>query len=290
MNHTPDLLNRATAALAGRFDTWQHPAGLAMVRADALDALPYLPPGLFDAVVTDPPYSSGGLFRSDRTQTTLQKYVQTETAAAITHIPDFPGDSRDQHAYLVWVTLWATAAFHASSPGAVFCCFSDWRQVPVLSDAIQAAGWTWRNLATWWKPGCRMQKARFSASSEHVLYATRGPHAADAEGSPQNVFPCQGMNNTDKRHIAQKPIDVMRWVLLATRPHGLTLDPFAGSASTGMACYHTRRAFLGFEVDGAIYADAVARLTEETTRTPLADLADQADQPTQRDLFETEAA
>jgi site-specific DNA-methyltransferase (adenine-specific) len=113
--------------------------------------------------------------------------------------------------------------------GAVLASFIDWRQLPILTDAVQAGGWTWRNLATWWKPGVRMQKGRFSASAEYVIYATNGP-VLEGAGSPQNVFSCK--IDSDRDHIAQKPADVMRWVLQVVPPGRVVLDPFMGSGST----------------------------------------------------------
>ena len=44
-----------------------------LILGDCLEILPTL--GKVDAVVTDPPYSSGGTFRSDRTRSTADKYI-----------------------------------------------------------------------------------------------------------------------------------------------------------------------------------------------------------------------
>ncbi|MGI2025777.1 hypothetical protein [Endozoicomonas acroporae] len=46
-------------------------------QGDALAQLAELPSEYYEAVITDPPYSSGGTFRSDRQQATGQKYTQT---------------------------------------------------------------------------------------------------------------------------------------------------------------------------------------------------------------------
>lgn len=59
------------------------------------------------AVVTDPPYSSGGAFRGDRTQSTTAKYVQSGTLA---YRPEFAGDNRDQRSFAVWCSMWMNAA------------------------------------------------------------------------------------------------------------------------------------------------------------------------------------
>jgi site-specific DNA-methyltransferase (adenine-specific) len=204
------------------------------------------------AVVTDPPYSSGGAFRGDRAQLTTTKYVNSDTTA---YRPEFAGDTRDQRSFLAWSSLWLNATRNASEPGAVLASFIDWRQLPVLTDAVQAGGWTWRNLATWWKPGCRMQKGRFSASAEYVIYATNGP-VLDGAGSPQNVFSCK--IDSDRDHIAQKPAEVMRWVMQVVPPGAVVLDPFMGSGATLRAAKDAGHKVIGIDIDER-YCEVAAR-------------------------------
>jgi DNA modification methylase len=63
-------------------------------------------------------------------------------------------------------------------------------------------------------------------------------------------------------HPTVKPIASMRWLVkLITPPDGVVLDPFAGSASTGIAAVLEGRAFLGIEREAAYVDIACARLT-----------------------------
>jgi len=208
------------------------------------------------AVITDPPYSSGGAFRGDRAMQTTTKYVNSDTAA---YRPEFAGDNRDQRSFLAWASMWLNAARHASVDGAVLASFIDWRQLPILTDAVQCGGWTWRGLGTWWKPGCRMQKGRFSASAEYVVYATNGP-ARDGMGSPQNVFSCK--IDGDRDHIAQKPDQVMRWVVQLVPAGSLILDPFMGSGTTLRAAKDSGLRAIGVDVDERYCEIAAKRLSQ----------------------------
>lgn len=241
-----------------------------LYHGDSLEVLPYIGERSVDAVITDPPYSSGGQYRGDRAMTTVSKYVQSSALTA-EHRMEFSGDNRDQRSFLAWCSLWLTACAYAARPGAVLCCFSDWRQVPVMTDAIQAGGWTWRNLCTWWKPGCRMQKGRFSASAEFILYATNGPHDSDGEKSPQNVIRCATMSGTQKEHIAKKPAHVVAWAISVSKPAAVVLDPFMGSGSTGKACLQTGRTFIGIEKDERYIEMAIRRLESEEAQGRLFD-------------------
>lgn len=229
--------------------------GITIYHGDCFDVLHNL--SGVGAVVTDPPYSSGGAFRGDRVMQTTAKYVNSDTA---TYRAAFAGDNRDQRSFCAWSTMWLNAARRASVTGAVLCSFIDWRQLPVLTDAVQAGGWTWRNVATWWKPGIRMVRGSFSGSAEYVVYATHGPTDNDHDGAVQNVFRCAPVS--DKEHIAEKPADVMRWVLSVTRPDALVLDPFMGSGSTLRAAKDVGRKAIGIEVDERYCEIAAKRLAQ----------------------------
>lgn len=74
--------------------------GADLYRGDCLAMLPGIA-GPFDAVVTDPPYSSGGQSKGDRAKSTGDKYLNTGS----TLYPDFLGDAKDQRSYLHWSAL-----------------------------------------------------------------------------------------------------------------------------------------------------------------------------------------
>lgn len=230
-----------------------------LYHGDAFDVLPDL--SGVDAVITDPPYSSGGAFRGDRAQGTVAKYVNADSAVGA-YRPEFAGDNRDQRSFLAWCALWMNAARMATVPGGPLCSFIDWRQLPVLTDAVQAGGWTWRGMATWWKPGVRMQRGRFSHSAEYVVYATNGP-ANDGQSSPQNVYKAAPVGGDEKEHIAEKPVEVLRWVLGVVPAGSIVLDPFMGSGSTLAAAKSLGMRGIGIEVDERYCEVAANRLRQE---------------------------
>ncbi len=226
--------------------------GITIYHGDCLEVLPEL--SGIAGLITDPPYSSGGQFRGDRTQRTLTKYVQSDSFRQLI-LSDFEGDTRDQRSFLLWATFWLTAARNASVPGATVVCFTDWRQLPTVTDAIQTAGWVWRNIATWHKPGIRMQRGRFSSSAEYLVYGTNGP-AIDGTGSPQNVFAWQPVD--EREHIAQKPVEVMRWALSVVPPIGIICDPFMGTGTTLRAAKDLGLQAIGIDVN-EVYCEVAAK-------------------------------
>lgn len=237
-----------------------------LYHGDCLEVLPTL--GRVDAVVTDPPYSSGGQFRGDRTRATSFKYVQTSSEE--TCRDEFAGDTRDQRAFLVWASMWMAASFAIAQPGAVCCVFTDWRQLPTMTDAIQCGGWIWRNIVTWWKRGCRMQRGRFSSSAEYCVYGSKGVPLC-GEMSPQNVLVVNAVGGEEKEHIAEKPVELLEEILGVTQIGAVVLDPFMGSGTTGVACVRTGRKFIGIEIEKRYFDIAVRRIREAYEQTALFD-------------------
>ena len=224
---------------------------------DCLEILPTL--GKVDAVVTDPPYSSGGQFRGDRTQKTTTKYVQTDSI--LTARDEFAGDTRDQRAFLAWSTMWFSRLLQIARPGAILCVFTDWRQLPTMTDAVQCGGWVWRNLITWWKPGIRMQRGRFSLSAEYLVYASHGI-PMDGEKSPQNVLSFAPVGGDQKNHIAEKPVARLMDIVSVSTTEAIILDPFMGSGTTGVACARLGRKFIGIEIEPKYFDIACKRIEE----------------------------
>ncbi len=81
-------------------------------RGDALTVLKTLPDESIHAVITDPPYNSGGRTSAQRTgRTARAKYV---TAGSARDLADFPGENRDQRSYRAWLTELLTEAYRAA--------------------------------------------------------------------------------------------------------------------------------------------------------------------------------
>ncbi len=68
-------------------------------------------------------------------------------------------------------------------------------------------------------------------------------------------------------HPTQKPVGLMQILIkLVSNEGDKILDPFAGSASTAVACANTNRGFIGYEIDNEYYELASKRLKKELHR------------------------
>lgn len=230
-----------------------------IIHGDALAVLSTMDTASVDAVITDPPYSSGGYTRGDRAMSVHAKYVQTDSMSGA-ELHAFAGDARDQRAYAHWCALWLGECLRVCRPGGVLCMFCDWRQFPAVSDAIQAGGWVWRGVVPWIKPGARPQPGRFRQDAEFVLWGSAGSFDGRRRSPLPGHFVMLAPRERD--HITEKPLGLMRQLLDITSPGGTVLDPFTGAGTTGEAAILSGRNFVGVEITDHFHSVASRRLRE----------------------------
>ena len=236
-------------------------------QGDCLELLRELPDGCVDAAVTDPPYgiSSPNIVRV-RTVAGAGKHESGKSVFA-----NVGGDygPEDREVGMGWIEQVARVL----RPGGsllVFCSHLQWQPT---RDAAEAAGlqvrspWFWcktthpptprENMVSavevgWWfrKPG-----APPTWTGGHTCPNWfQGPHYAATYSSGRRVHPMQ------------KPDWLMRrMVELWTIEGDIVLDPFAGSASCGVAAIALGRHFVGIEIDPK-HVDAGNRRLESVRR------------------------
>lgn len=242
------------------------PTRAEIICGDALAVLPTLQAGSVDCVITDPPYNSGGRTPNERaSQSARGKYVSGD---AKHDLADFAGDNRDQRGYGYWLALVLAECLRTARPGTSCLVFTDWRQLPTTSDALQAAGWTWRGVVPWHKPNTRPQANGFRRECEYVLWGSAGPLLRhDPPIYLPGWFSRSQPSGNRRQHITQKPVEVMAELVRVCPPGGTVLDPFAGAASTGVAALTSGRSFLGIEVTEHYAAIARTRISQTLTET-----------------------
>lgn len=197
---------------------------------DCLEIMRTLDEESVDAVITDPPYSSGGLMPGERRADPVKKYIQSRTKRKDL---SFSGDNRDQRSWTFWTIMWIIQAARLLKTGGRFYMFIDWRQLPAATDAVQAAGLVWRGIVVWDKGrGARSPHTGYHRHQcEYIIFATKGPcDKAPGRGPFDGCI--RATIPQKKLHPTQKPEAVIRELVRAVEPGGLILDPFAGSGTT----------------------------------------------------------
>lgn len=216
-----------------------------IIHGDALETLDRLiaDGARFDAVLTDPPYCSGGLTMSERKRSTTCKYYDKPADQNIDY-----DDAQDQNSFTFTLrSLFTRSKRLLTDAGYVFC-FCDWRQIPTVSTAFQSSGLMWRGVISWDKGNARPNKGTFTPLCEYIVWGTRG--AGKSEKFGRGLIKCAPPPSVKRCHQSEKPVELLV-ELLEILPDGAraVLDPFCGSGSVGAACEKLGLDFTGVELN-----------------------------------------
>lgn len=211
---------------------------------DAIQLLNAMEDDSIDALITDPPYSSGGMTSASRKLPPEKKYIANKG-----NYKTFTGDNRDQRSQEKWLALWLNLAYQKVKDGGMVCVFSDWRQLSITADALQMAGYVWLGIVVWDKTQMvRPQSHRFRNQAEYIIWGVKGKIPTD-----RNVPVLPGVYTVpiypkEKQHITAKPIELMRNIVKICEPNGLIADPFCGSGTTLVAAKEAGYSYIGSDL------------------------------------------
>lgn len=240
---------------------------------DRLSFLSRLPDDSVDCVWTDPPYflSNDGPTCVSGRRTRVNKGDWDRSR----------GSEADEAFHLQWLS----ECRRVLRPGGSIWVSGTLHVYLSVGSAMQRLGYRLLNDVVWEKPnpppnlGCRC----FTHATEIVLWATKAVKGGaghtfhyramkEENGGRQmkNVWRMKAPGTAEKRfgrHPTQKPLALIERCLRAsTHSHDLVVDPFAGSASTGVAALRLGRRFMGCELDPSYARLAAERLSDACGR------------------------
>ncbi len=247
--------------------------GAWLYQANCLEFMDYLiakfPEGKFDMIFADPPYflSNGGITCHAGKMVKVDKGEWDKSR----------GQNWNHEFNLEWLrrcqlllkpngTIWVSGTHHV---------------IHSVGFAMQQLGMKILNDIIWEKPNpppnlsCRY----FTHSTETILWAAKNKKSKHLFNYPlmkvQNGgkqmksvwrFTAPGRDEkTFGKHPTQKPISLIeRCILSSTNEGDLILDPFSGSATTGIAAIRQHRKYVGIELNAEYLALSVKRLQNAT--------------------------
>ncbi len=241
---------------------------------DCLKILEEIPENTFDMIFADPPYmlSNGGITCQNGKVVSVNKGKWDESQ----------GFEQDFEFHKKWLsackrvlkkngTLWISGTYHS-----IYSC----------GFAMQLLGYHILNDISWFKPNAspNMCCRYFTASHETLIWARKdkktkhtfnyelmknGDFSSDFIKKPNTQMRSVWAIGTPKKsektfgkHPTQKPLDLLERIILASTNEGdLILDPFMGSATTGVAALKHNRKFVGIEKEKEFVELAEKRLS-----------------------------
>ena len=211
----------------------------------------------YQAVVTDPPYCSGGFSEAGKRAATGMG-LRSET---IREVGWFVNDNMTSTGIAFLLSHVAGWAVRKLPKGGTFTAFTDWRMVPILVPAIESSGMRYQSLIVWVKPNAGLGTG-FKAQHElamHFSYGTPDYFALDGA----NVINQRRVHSADKIHQTEKPVGLMAEIIRVVSDEGHTiLDPFTGSGAVLLAAKLNGRKAIGIELDEKYCELAAERLRQ----------------------------
>ncbi|MCP2200381.1 DNA-methyltransferase [Lentzea flava] len=136
--------------------------------------------------------------------------------------------------------------------------------------AMRQDGWLLRSAVVWHKPNAAPESVRdrFSTSYETVfLFAASDRHylSSTSEADLWSV-PVRAYRGA---HNAVGPVDIAaKAIELGCPRRGVVLDPFSGTATTGVAARALGHRYIGIDLNPAFHDLAIARFAEQEGETP----------------------
>ena len=226
-----------------------------VMHRDCLEALETVASNSVDAIITDPPYGSGGFHEA----TKIRSQVMGIKKHRLDEIDWFPSDNMTTVGMRWLMRELCLRLDRVMNPDTSLLMFTDWRMVPNLVPVIESCGFMYRNLIVWNKKSSG-QGYGFRPQHEIIMQFVKGA-AKFHSGSVGNVITCKRTNPNTRVHHTQKPVELLgELIKVVTKPGDTILDPFAGSSSTGEAAIKMGRNFVGIEKAGTHYLTSVERL------------------------------
>lgn len=229
---------------------------LTLYQGNCLQLLPELPDESVDALITDPPYCSGAATLTGKRQSPAEKYQNSGT---MKHYPEMLGDARDQRSFTHWMAMWLCECWRILKNGAPVLIFTDWRQLPSVTDVLQIAGFSWRGIVVWHKPGGRPMLGEFRHDTEFIVFAAKGALSRQTKQTFPGMFSI-AVNAKHKMHVVGKPLELMLSLMPIVQENGVILDPFAGGGTTALAAKKTGRSCICMELSPEYAQITVERL------------------------------
>ena len=234
--------------------------GVRLYHGDAVDVMNALPAEEFDLIFADPPYglSNGGMSFYAGKRVLVDK-GEWDKSRGVEGNFEFHSD-------------WIAACRRVLKPNGSLWVSGTYHSIYACGFALQRNGWHVLNEISWYKPNaaphlaCRM----FAASHETLIWVRKTKSA-------KHYFDYALMRNSDwgkdfikkeerqmrsvwaintpppgekkrGKHPTQKPLALMERIVLSSCPEGaMILDPFCGSATTGVAALRWQRRFVGID-------------------------------------------
>lgn len=237
-----------------------------LIQGDCVDTLSKFNFG-FDMIFADPPYflSNGGI-----------SYQSGKIVCVDKGEWDKPTTPEDMDNFNF---KWLSACRNHMKNDATIWISGTYHNIFSVQQQLLKLGFKILNVITWAKtnPPPNISCRYFTHSTEYIIWARKSPKVAhffnyelmramNDDRQMTDVWRLPAIGQWEKscgKHPTQKPLSVLTRIIQAsTQPDAWVLDPFSGSATTGIAANLLGRRYLGLEIEEPFLSISKARREE----------------------------
>lgn len=226
-----------------------------LLEGDALELIKNIESNSIDCLLSDPPFGipeltdATGVGRGDSNSYTATLSVD---------------DNLDKNSVEKLIKRMAPELFRVLKPSGHFWIFFAWEVYDCLKSEMQKAGFDVCPVPAIWDKKRSTSPFRGYEPApcyEPILFGHKPPRSKKLNESCRMVFDIPIIASVNKIHRFEKPQELLTTLVsLSTNKGDIVLDPFAGSASTLIACKQLSRSGIGFEKNNQNFLRAQARL------------------------------
>lgn len=234
---------------------------------NCFDIFPEIPENSIDMIFADPPYflSNGGFTCHAGRKVSVNKGKWDV--------------SKGKEETYLFTLRWLRECQRILTPNGTIWVSGTSHIIYAVGYAMQDLGYKILNDIAWFKvnPPPNLSCRYFTHSTETILWAAKNKdskHYFNYELMKKHnnnkqmlsLWPIKAPGSEEKKygkHPTQKPLELLNRIMLAsTRRGGIVLDPFSGSATTGIAASKEGRQYIGIELEKSYLDVSIKRLKD----------------------------
>ena len=148
-----------------------------------------------------------------------------------------------------------------TKPSGVWYIFCNWESYPIFYELIFPICHSIRPLI--WDKTASVYGYTWRHQYEMICFVTFSETERIPTGDG-DVLKCRGVPQKGRNHPAEKPVELIKQLIMKHENLKFILDPYSGSGSTIIACLQTQRDYLGIELNENYVKRINERILEQT--------------------------
>ena len=212
---------------------------------DCLEVMRNIADKSVDCIITDPPYKITAGGRTTKRKINISKEETRNKTGLLFEIPKF--------------NLWLKECYRVIKEDTHIYLMTNSKNLYEMLGESLKVGFELHEILVWDKQ-MAMPTQWYLKNVEYILFMRKGKAKPIKNLGTNVLIKLKGIRG-NKIHPSEKPTELMKiFIENSSNENDIILDPFMGSGTTGVACQHLNRNFIGIELDETYFNIAKERI------------------------------